>query len=291
MRANRHRVSDLRWAIRRYAGFLPPLLLSACNWGYGTPVDRATFASAVLHEDGARCVFALHDAVYRPAEGMRAFPDGGVPRYDVDRHKLGIVDVRTGKVTVLVDQKNRRWLQGHGGFHVTGVEGRSALVSQGGQRPDYEHDHLWWRLDLVSGDLSELPLDDELAAKGKAVGRVALADADFSLILVTKKGDDPQQVWSRTADGTLRRLAVTDHYYGTAEGQVWWYDVAARAGARTDYRTGATVHERRANFAMPRQDPVRRCKAGFDHRELVLQEQLGGSWRDRTLPVQAAGLR
>jgi hypothetical protein len=287
----RPRTSNLRWSIGRYLGLLPLVPLLACNWGYGASVDHATFASAVLHEDGARCVFALHDVVYRPAEGLRAFPDGGVPRYDVDRHKLGIVDVRTAKVTVLVDQNNRHWLQGHGGFHVTGVKGRSALVSQNGQRPDYEHDHLWWRLDLVSGALDKLPLHDELAAKSPALGRVAIADVDFTLILVTRKGDDPQEVWSRTADGALRRLAVTDHYYGTAEGQIWWYDTAARAGARTNYRTGETVHERRANFAIPREDPVRGCKARFDHRELILQDRIDGSWRDRTLPVKAAALR
>jgi hypothetical protein len=236
-------------------------------------------------------VFALHDAVYRPAEGMRAFPDGGVPRYVVDRHKLGIVDVRTGKVTVLVDRKNRHWMQGQGGFHVSGVNGRFALVSQGGQLPDYEHDHMWWRLDLVSGDLEQLSLSDELATEGAALGRVALADGDFTLILVTKKDDDPQQVWSRTADGTLRRLAVTDHYYGSAEGQIWWYDVVARAGARTDYRTGTTVRERRANFAMPRQDPESVCKARFDRSGLIFQQKLDGSWRDRPLPVRAAALR
>lgn len=222
---------------------------------------------------------------------MRAFPDGGIPRYVTDRHKLGSVDVRTGKVTLLVDEKNRDWLNGHGGFHVTEVRGRWALVGQGGQRDDYAHDHVWWRLDLESGDLEELPLPEELAAKGRSIGRVSLADDDFTLILVTAKDDGPQEVWSRTSDGELRRLAVTDHYYGATEKQIWWYDVAARAGARTDYRTGTTVHERRANFAMPRRDPVSGCRAGSNGRELVFQEKVGGSWSDRVLPVQAAALR
>ena len=71
MLTSRHRVLDLsRWGIGRCAVLFPLLLLLACNRGYGAPVDRATFASAVLHEDGARCVFALHDAVYRPAKGF-----------------------------------------------------------------------------------------------------------------------------------------------------------------------------------------------------------------------------
>ena len=81
---------------------------------------------------------------------------------------------------------------------------------------------MWWRLDLHCGALEKLPLDGELAAKGRAVARVALADVAFTLILVTKKDGGQQEVWSRTADGALRRLAVTNHYYGTAEGQIWW---------------------------------------------------------------------
>lgn len=266
-------------------------MLSACNWGYGEPVDRARFGSAVLHEDGTRCVFALHDAVYRPAQGMRAFPDGGVPRYVIDRHKLGIVDVRTGKASVLVDEKNRHWLNGQGGYHVAQVRGRWALVSQGGQRPDYDHDHIWWQLDLASGDLVELHLDEALAAKGHAVGRVELADEDFTLILVTKRDDRPQEIWSRTPDGNLRHLAVTDHYYGATERQVWWYDVAVRAGARTDYQTGTTVHERRANFAMPRRDPTSGCHARSNHSELVFQRKVGDDWRERALPIRAEALR
>jgi hypothetical protein len=289
---NRLGASDSRrTSIWRSALLGPLVLISACNWGYGEPFDRATFESAALHEDGARCVFALHDVVYRPAEGMRAFPDGGVPRYEIDRHKLGIVDVHSGKATVLVDQKNRLWLNGHGGFHVTGLRGRWAILGQGGQRPDYEHDRVWWRLDLTSGDLTELPLTEEFAAVHRVLGRVALADEDFTLILLTQKGEGPQEIWSRTADGTLRQLAATDHYYGTAEGQIWWYDVAGRAGARSDYRTGATVRERRANFAIPRQDPTTGCAARSAGRELVFQQKIDGTWQEHPLPVRAAELR
>ena len=66
----------------RSLAFLSLVLVTACNWGYGAQVDRAKFGSAVLHEDGTRCVFSLHDAVYRPAEGMRAFFEKRAPRWD-----------------------------------------------------------------------------------------------------------------------------------------------------------------------------------------------------------------
>lgn len=266
--------------------------VGGCDWGYGEPVDHAGFESARLHEDGARCVFALHDVVYRPAEGIRAFPDGGVPHYDVDRHVLGVVDVRDGAARILVDVRNRDWLDGSGGFHVAGVRGDWALVGQGGQRDDYAFDHVWWQLSLASGALARLPLADALAAHGRDLSRAELVDTDFTLILVTAKGADaPQEIWSRLADGTLRRLAVTDHYYGAAEGQIWWYDVSARAGARTDYRSGATVLERRANFAMPRSDPAAACGPSGDRRALVFQQKVAGSWRDRPLAVAPDDLR
>lgn len=275
----------------RIVPFLVLFSLSACNWGYGAPVDRSKFGSAALHEDGVRCVFALHDVVYRPAEGLRAFPDGGVPDYELDRHKLGIVDVDTAEVTVLVDEENRDWLGGHGGYHVTGVRGRSALIGQSGQRRDYEQHREWFRLDLARGDLERLPLDDEFAKEGRELGRVAVVDDDFTLILVTKKGDAPQEIWARDAGGALRRLAATEHYYGAAEGQIWWYDVSARAGARTDYRTGTTIRERRANFAMPRAEPTSKCAARFDGSALLYQDEADGTWRERPLDIAASALR
>lgn len=168
------------------------------------------------------------------------------------------------------------------------VRGRWALARQSGQRPNYEHDHKWFRLDLGSGDLAELPLDQELAVRGRRLGRVELVDPDFTLILVTNKNEDPQEVWSRGESRSLQRLAVTDHYYGATEGQIWWYDVAARAGARSDYISGATVRERRANFAMPRNEPTHRCEAIFDGNELLYQEKIQSGWQTRRLVVPAS---
>jgi len=278
-----------RKLIRRSAGFPALLVLlcctTACNWGYGAAVDRGKFGSSMLHEDGKRCLFAFHDVVYRPAEGMRAFPDGGIPRYTTDRHKLGIINIETDQVEILVDQKNRRWLDGHGGFHVVGVSGRWGLIRQAGQREDYEPDHEWFRLDLETGDLKPLALDEQLAERSLSLGRVELVDPSFILILLTKKEDGPQQVWRRNANGELQRLATTDHYYGAAEGQIWWYDVAAKAGARTDYISGVTIRERRANFAMPRRKPTRRCVASFNGRALRVQEKVDNAWQERPLEI------
>ena len=263
----------------------------ACNWGYGPKVESPTFGSAALHEDGARCVFALHDKVYRHAEGIRAFPDGGIPQYDIDRHKVGIVDVHTGKVNILIDRANRDWLDGHGSFHISEVKGRFALVGQGGQRSDYQHDHLWWQLDLVSEELVALKIDAEFVKVGRDIAFVTIADADFTLIAVTEEVNGTKEVWSRTAAGTLRKLAATNHYYGSAQGEIWWYDVDARAGSRTNYLTGSTVRERRADFAIPRTDPTGSCRPTSGGKELLYQQSNGGVWRDTPLAVRATELR
>jgi len=292
MQPDRSNIADQNKTQRGWLlALLPVILVSACNWGYGEPVDRAKFGSAALHEDSARCVFALHDAVYRPAEGMRAFPDGGIPRYVVDRHKIGIFDVHNDEVDILIDSKNRDWLDGHGGYHVSGLLGNWALIRQSGQRPDYEHDHRWMRLDLNDEELTTLPLDEEMAAHNRSIARVEIADEDFTLIIVTKKDRAPQEIWSRPAGEPLRRLTATDHYYGVANGEIWWYDVVARAGARTDYETGRTTRERRADFAIPRENPTSKCQASFDGSSLLYQHKAGETWRERVLPIRAATYR
>lgn len=262
------------------------LVFTGCNWGYGAPVDRARVGSAVLHEDGERCVFSFHDVVYRPAEGLRAFPDGGIPRYEIDRHKIAVVNVTSGEVSVLVDEMNLDWLDGHGGFHIAGLRGDWALVGQGGQREDYAPDHIWWRLDLTSGELVQLALEQEFAKEGREVGRVELVDDEFTLIVVTKKGERPQEIWSRSKNGTRRHLATTDHFYGAANGEIWSYDVPSRAGARTNYNTGTTVLDRRANFSIPRKEAVRACSPRINTSELIFQEKVGEGWVERPLAIE-----
>lgn len=267
---------------------LPVLIvvaLTGCNWGYGAPVDRARVGSAVLHHDDERCVFSFHEVVYRPAEGLRAFPDGGIPRYEIDRHKIAVVNVTSGEVSVLVDEKNRDWLDGHGGFHIAGLRGNWALVGQGGQREDYAPDHIWWRLDLTSGELVELALEEEFANEEREVGRVELVDDAFTLIVVTKKEERPQEIWSRSKNGTRRHLATTDHYYGASNGEIWSYDVPSRAGVRTNYKTGASLIDRRANFSIPRKEKVRACSPRINTSELVFQEKVGDSWVERPLEI------
>ncbi len=261
------------------------LALMGCNWGYGAPVDRARVGSAVLHDDGERCVFSFHDVVYRPAEGLRAFPDGGIPHYEIDRHKIAVVNVTSGDVSVLVDEKNRDWLDGHGGFHIAGLRGNWALVGQGGQREDYAPDHIWWRLDLTSGELVELALAEEFAKEDREVGRVELVDDEFTLIVFTKKGVRPQEVWSRSKGQMRRHLATTDHYYGAINGEIWSYDVPSRAGVRTNYKTGTTLLDRRANFSIPRKEKLRACSPRINTRQLIFQEKVGDRWVERPLAI------
>lgn len=244
-----------------------------------------------LTQDGAHCVFGLHDVVYRPAEGLRAFPDGGIAKYVVDRHKLAMVELSSGEVRVLVDRPNRDWQRGSGGYRVESVRAGSALVSQGGTRPDHEMLQLHWRLDIEDGSMEALDLRQAFAAEGREFERVELVDDDFTLIAVVRNDADRQEIWSRRSDGTLLRLAETELYYGAAEGDIWWYDTERRAGARTDYRSGETRFERRANFAVPRDPPSRVCRPSFGGRDLLYQERQGEAWVERRLPVDPARLR
>ncbi len=268
-------------------------MLAGCNWGYGPPADHAKFTSAKLKADGTTCVFTFHDRIYRPATGLRAFPDGGRAKYVRDAHIIATVDVHTHQVNRIVDLPNREFLPGQGGFVVQDLRGDYAVVGQGGQGLDYEHRHRWWLLDTAKSMLSELDLQAEIAPHGRTVTHVFVGDAKGTLVLLTapasSSASPDQQVWSRTSEGTLRNLASTEHYYGVYRGEIWYYDTTERAGKRTNLLTGTSVVERRADFAIPQVKPTTGCSA--THAGLVHQVKHGDAWNDRPLPTSPADFR
>ncbi len=263
-----------------------PLALAACTWGYGPPVDASRFENAVMHEDGRRCVFGHHARVYRPAAGLRAFPDGGIPWWRTDRHEVGVVDVSTGEMRILWSSPNRDFAPGQGAPHVVGVVGRGALVSQGGQRrrnlAEFAVRSQWIALD--TGAHTELPLADELAALGRRPTTTWIADDAPTLVVVTEplRAGPPRDAWVRDAHG-LRRLAVSDHLYGVRDGLLWWYDPTRGAGITNDVHTGAEVVHRRADFALPRADPTRACGVTAGGTALEVQERGPSGWRRRRI--------
>lgn len=272
--------------------YLFPMFLVGCTLGYGPPLDNARIESAVLHDDGRRCVFGFHDVIYRPATGMRAFPDGGIPRYLVDQHILAMVDVQTGEITLLLERTNKDFQRGQGGFHVGSVRGQHVLVTQGGQGRHTPSEYRWWHVQLSNGAHQQFRLREEFKKVGHKVKYAVIGDDDFTLIVQTEAIDGGSNaVWSRTRDGTLLELATTDYYYGVHDEQIWFYDPERRAGGRTNMHTGETVWNRSASFHIPRVEVTTGCQPTSDHKGLKYQSREPSGWVDHVLPVTAENFR
>jgi hypothetical protein len=72
--------------------------------------------------------------VYRPAEGILAFPDGGIPRYLIDRNYLGLYDFATGATRILLVENalKQDWLPGSSSCHVVAAYGPKVIVRASG---------------------------------------------------------------------------------------------------------------------------------------------------------------
>ena len=113
---------------------VPTVVLALFAWfGYGPAQDHTEFVSAGLLDDGRTVLFTLHQLMYQPATGWRAFPDGGTPRYLKDVNTLGTYDIQTHAARTLHRERNTRWQPGGGSLTIHGFEGTKALISQSGQ--------------------------------------------------------------------------------------------------------------------------------------------------------------
>jgi hypothetical protein len=228
------------WAAVAVAGAVS---LAACN--NGPLVNDSGFESSAVSLDGKVLVVAYHRLTYRPATGLAAFPDGGVPKYERDSIVLGLANADGSGMRVLKP------------FPADGMLGSSHITVRA-QLGDPQHmlvvltDQLSardmprarrWRLDLDSATLEPLPdIERELAMVGrrlgaKAFGDVRLAAPDGTLLLGVNEGGG-QALWLRTAAGRLRPLDPLTDFYGQVDDEVylWSGDQGLVHNWRTDER-------------------------------------------------------
>lgn len=108
-------------------------VLAGCT--YGPPEDHVNVQNLALKPDGSRVAVIVKVERHRPATGISAFPDGGVPRVLVQRADLYVVDLPTravvyrGELPAPADHRVSfaPWLTGWDGdavrFKVTGCPG------------------------------------------------------------------------------------------------------------------------------------------------------------------------
>ena len=212
-------------------------LLTSCSWGYGSLQDYSKFVSAKLLDDKKSVLFTYHRYTYRPATGWRAFPDGGIPKYEKDRNLVGVYDLVRKKVTILRSEDNSDWQPGSGLYTIQAVkEGTTVLLAQGGQlRGSFKLGLKYLLLDVIQRSATSLDLKGDLARLGRDCGEIYLVDPDGTLLFVTqllpvagdsrswRKNIDDSEIWVRTAGGDYLKVAAASLYETVRSGDVIYW--------------------------------------------------------------------
>ena len=274
------------------------VLLSGCL--YGSRTDRSCFISANLLDDG-RVLFSFQELVYCPAQGLAAFPDGGIPKYKKDNNALFIFDPASGALRLLMREKNHRWEHGQGSLFVMKSCGNVALVSQGGQvrgKPSSSIRH--WLVDVGNGRTQELELKENFAREGRDVGAIYLVSSDGTLVFVNnplvqedgrsskRRDEGPSQIWVRRPDGKIVKAGDGPHYEGYVDGSVIYWVEGTRQfiGYRVNDNTRRTLHGYRTPLGLP--DVTRGVSVSSGGSGMELGNKVGDSWKYEPLPVTSA---
>jgi hypothetical protein len=212
------------------------VILTSCSSGYGSLQDYSRFVSARLLDDKKSILFTYHHYAYRPATGWRAFPDGGIPRYEQDTSLIGVYDLSSRKVSILRREDNTDWQPGSGLYTIHAVNGANALIAQGGQlRGPFKQGLNYLLLDLARGNATPLDLKGDLARLGRDSGVIYLVDPDGTLLFITlplaaakdarayRKNNEDQEIWLRTASGDYLKVAASSHYETVRNGEVIYW--------------------------------------------------------------------
>jgi len=260
---------------------LAALLLAGCS--YGPVVDRSGFESAVLLPDQRTVVVAYHVLRYRPASGIAAFPDGGIPRYLDDRIVLATLPVEGGRPRVLQRLENRGV---HGSLSVN-LRGQDAdptrvLVLQSDQpsTASAQSRVRWWRLEPASGKTALYPdLKADLQARGRRLGSPEFGDVRVldpeGALLIGAQGEGGDEIWLRTASGAYSRVDAIKHFYGVRGDDLYYW--SANEAVVRNWRTGTKV-------VTARYDPQARLTTRLVRDNPTVQA-LEGSREDPTLGV------
>jgi len=181
---------------------LPLALLVA---GCGKVVDASKFTSARLLDDGRTIVYAVHELVYRPASGLAAVPDGGIPDYLKYAAVVGRYDRSSGRVMATTRLDTARWLPGQGAASIIDARGDWVLVRCAGQLHDtLQSATAYFVLQGVALAVQPLDLDVRLQANGLTLTELYFADARGTLAAVVTRADGNREIRCRLADGTWR---------------------------------------------------------------------------------------
>jgi len=222
------------------------MLLALCLVGcsYSDPVDRSAIESAVLLSGGRAIALAFQNIRYRPAAGLAAFPDGGIPRYLRDSEIIATQSIEGGRPRILQRLENKGV---HGSASITlrsfDADPDHVLVRRSFQPSTSQGDHVeWWRLGWRDGRISAFPdLAADMKKNGRSLGSpefgdVRVLDPQGTLLIGARSGGR-DELWLRSATGAYGRLDAIVHFYGI-QGDELYYWTGDHAIVR-NWRTGA----------------------------------------------------
>lgn len=285
---------------RLWVAFLM-LLVAGCDSGWGKPRDVSRFEHAAIVAEGRLGVFSYKRRIYLPATGWRAFPDGGPTRDVLNENGIATYTPDTGETRVLWRQNIllSRWLP-EVSCSVTAVSGLRALaVCSGQRRSDYRFDTQRFWLDLDTGETDPMPLDAELATRGRKEGELHLLEPGGSLALVVPLPEHPEgnrkiepvrELLIRFPSGEYLRVGDIIHYYGFRHGEIHFWSAdhryliyrlenkTVRPGTRREYLefTEARTSGPGVRFGVVYHDGAWRLQLG---------RKINDGWRYEILPL------
>lgn len=267
------------------------LALVACE----SPKENDRFTSAKLSTDGNTGLFVFKHERYYP-ETMGLLAAGRPRKYLANRSVIGTYDLATGKTRVL----QRR---DHGNKYVNEREDFQLMEARGARALLWGGDGNYHWLDINSGELTTVPLMEELEGRGRSVGRIHLLDERGTLLFENRALPEsfdtsaPEELWLRRPSGEYERVAEvlpgSAGYYGFRENEVHFYSSAQRAYLiynldRRDFRKGD-----------PRRAPsMRDYDVTVDFRvddhgspQPKVGRKVGDKWEYREVSIDTKGLR
>lgn len=269
------------------------LILGAALWFYrsmyGPERDNSAFTSAMLLP-GNRVVFGFKYVTYKPAQGIAAFPDGGIPKYTHDETMIGVFDVAGNALHVIKRERNTRWTNDQGSFFVSQTSGPMVFVGQGGQTRDLtgllNENFL---LNVDDGKTTPLHIREELDAKGLNSQVVRLVSPQGHIVVEASsnskaRSNGGSQIWLRAPDGSYHLVAETTHYEGVENGEIVYWLLATRefkAFSMTTYATrDLPAYKQRGYVDVTEGVSV----SGRD--SVQLGRKINGAWNYTTLPIR-----
>lgn len=274
--------------------------------GLGIAGDASRFYSAQLLDDGCTVLFTYAKTKFiEKSSGL--FFGGTRYEYTEDRKIIALYHMISKTTEVIKKIDNEPGTRGRGNFTIRGTFDRKAiLIRDSREQGDETLPGGWFVLDVDTKDLTEIPIEKELADLGMVKLRaLKLGYSDGRLVLCAYSPNQVEKkslghVWLRSKNGQYQLLTEYGNYSGTNGDELLFYDHSLRTVRGYNLKTKEirNVHNREyasLEFHVTRYGKPQRGRAiRADYRgseELELSIEKDGKWQNQPFPIDMKPLR